>query len=86
MRIDDIGKDKETLLIHGIVHASAQKMMNYVMASPLKEKLNALKMLSMKGLLLLNLRLEIPLYPENDDNLAKGDLLLKIIPFWSSIS
>lgn len=77
LRIDDIGKDKETLLIHGIINASAQKMMNYILASPLKEKLTALKMLSIKGLLLLNLRLEIPLYPENDDNLAKGDLTLK---------
>lgn len=77
LRIDDIGKDKEKLLIHGIVHASAQKMMNYVLASPLKGKLSTLKMLSIKGLLLLNLRLEIPLYPENDENLAKGDLTLK---------
>lgn len=74
LRIDDIGKDKETLLIHGIVRGQAQKMMNFVMASPLQQKLSALKMLTMKGLLLLNLRLEIPLYPENDDDLARGDL------------
>ncbi len=77
LRIDDIGNDKENLLIHGIVNAPAQKMMNFILVSPLSEKLNALKMLSMKGLLLLNLRLEIPLYPENDDNLAKGDLTFK---------
>ena len=77
LRIDDIGNDKENLLIHGIIHASAQKMMNYVLASPLKEKLNALNRLSMKGLLSLNLRLEIPLYPENDNNLAKGSLIFK---------
>lgn len=77
LRIDDVGKDKENLLLHGLVNGSAQKMMNYILASPLREKLSALKMLSIKGLLSLNLRLEIPLYPENDDNLAKGELIFK---------
>ncbi|MBL7562095.1 YhdP family protein [Legionella bononiensis] len=73
-RIDDIGKDKETLLIHGIIHGQAQKMMNFVMSSPLKQKLAALKRLAVDGLILLNLRVELPLYPENDDNLVRGDL------------
>lgn len=77
LRIDDIGKDKENLLIHGRVQGSAQKMRNYILASPLKEKLNQLKMLSMKGLLFLDLRLEIPLYPENDENLLRGLLVFK---------
>lgn len=77
LRIDDIGHDKESLLIHGVMHGSAQKMLNYVLVSPLRDKLNALKMLSIQGLLALNLRLEIPLYPENDDNLAKGILTFK---------
>ncbi len=74
LRIDDIGKDKETLLIHGIARGQAQKMMNFILASPLKQKLSALNRLVIKGLVLLNIRLEIPLYPENDDNLARGDL------------
>lgn len=77
MRIDDIGKDKETLLIHGIVQGQAQKMLDFVMASPLNEKLGVLKTITLKGLVLLNLHLEIPLYPENDDNLAKGELSFK---------
>lgn len=74
LRIDDIGKDKEILLVHGIIHGSAQKMMNFVMSSPLKEKLNTLNRLASEGLVLLNLRLEIPLYPENITNLVRGDL------------
>ncbi|KTD32437.1 transmembrane protein [Legionella moravica] len=74
LRIDDIGKDKETLLIHGIIHGKAQKMLNFVLASPLEQKLAALKRLAVDGLVLLNLRLELPLYPENDDNLVRGDL------------
>ena len=77
LRIDAIGNDKENLLIHGILNGSAQKIMNYVLASPLKEKLSLLTMLTLKGLVSLNLRLEIPLYPENNDNLAKGELTFK---------
>ncbi|WP_415582908.1 YhdP family protein [Legionella worsleiensis] len=74
LRIDDIGKDKETLLIHGIIRGQAQKMMNFVMSSPLEKKLASLKRLAIEGLVGLNLRLEIPLYPENDDDLVRGDL------------
>jgi uncharacterized protein (TIGR02099 family) len=74
LRIDDIGKDKETLLIHSIVNGPAQKMLDFVLASPLKEKLTALKMLTLKGLLLLDIRTEIPLYSEKNEILARGDL------------
>ncbi|MDP3269712.1 MAG: YhdP family protein [Legionella sp.] len=72
LRVDDIGKDKETMLIHTLINGQAQKMINFIMASPLKEKLAKLKMISIQGLLALDLNLEIPLYPENDDNLAEG--------------
>ncbi len=77
LRIDDIGNDRETLFLHGIVNGQAQKMLNFVLASPLKEKLSKLKMLTLKGLMLLNLRIEVPLYPENDTNLVQGDVTLK---------
>ncbi|KTD78418.1 YhdP family protein [Legionella waltersii] len=77
LRIDDIGKDRETLLLHTIVQGSAQQMLNFILNSPLRDKLNALKMLTIKGILSINLRLEIPLYPENDDNLARGEILFK---------
>ncbi|MDR3441429.1 MAG: YhdP family protein [Legionella sp.] len=77
LRIDDIGKDKETMKITGSINGSVQKMVNYVMASPLKSKLALLKELTVKGSALLNLSLEVPLYPENDDVLAKGDLTFK---------
>lgn len=74
LRINDIGKDKETLLTHVVVKGPAQKMMDYVLASPLKEKLKRLSMLSIGGPVALDLRTEIPLYPENDDNLARGEV------------
>lgn len=72
LRIDDIGKDKELLLIHTKVHANAQKMLDFVLSSPLKQKLSSLSLLRIQGLLGLDLHLEIPLYPENDRNLANG--------------
>ncbi|MFA6302540.1 MAG: AsmA-like C-terminal region-containing protein [Legionella sp.] len=77
LRIDDIGHDKETLLIHTVVNAQAQKMLNFVMLTPLKQKLAMLNSLTIKGLLTTNLQLEVPLYPENDDVIAKGDLNFK---------
>lgn len=77
LRIDDIGHDKESLVIAGSVHGSLQKMIYYVIASPLKNKLALLQQLTTKGAAALNLKLEIPLYPENDTLLAKGDLTFK---------
>lgn len=74
VRIDDIGHDKEVLLIHGIVNGALEKMMSFVMASPLKDKLSTLNMLRMKGLALLNLQVQFDLYPESDDVFVKGDM------------
>ncbi|KTD67445.1 transmembrane protein [Legionella steelei] len=77
LRIDSIGNNKENLLVNGTIDASVQKMMNYVMASPLRKKLSLLKMLSVKGTALVKLSVQVPLYPENDDVLAKGNVTLK---------
>lgn len=77
LRINDIGKNKENLLVTGKIDASVQKMMNYVMASPLRKKLSLLKMLSVKGSALLDLSVQVPLYPENDEVLAKGNVTFK---------
>lgn len=72
LRIDEIGRDKETLLLHGFVRGTAQKMLDFILASPLKDKLSKLKMFAMQGILSTDFKLEIPLYPENDENLAEG--------------
>ena len=77
LSINDIGKNKENLLVTGKIDALVQKMMNYVMASPLRKKLSLLKMLSMKGSAFLDLSVQVPLYPENDEVLAKGNLTFK---------
>lgn len=72
LRIDDIGYDRETLLIHTKNQSPAKKLFTLVYASPLSQRLAKLKMIDISGSLGLDLRLEIPLYPENDTILASG--------------
>jgi uncharacterized protein (TIGR02099 family) len=74
IRIDDIGLDKEVLLLRTQTEAKAAKFLSILMASPLNKKLSALSMLKMQGLLKLDLKLEAPLYPENNTILAVGDI------------
>jgi len=74
LRIDDLGLDKETLLVHGQLEAPAKKFMTYIGVSPLRSHLAKLQTLDMGGQLGLDLRLEIPLYPENDNVLAHGEV------------
>lgn len=75
LRIDEIGKNKENMVINGNIQAPIQKMLNYVMASPLQNKLALLNQLSLKGTAQLGLNIQVPLYPENDDILVKGNLV-----------
>ncbi|MBA3537581.1 MAG: TIGR02099 family protein [Tatlockia sp.] len=74
IRIDDIGLDKEVLLYRTQTEAKAAKLLSILMASPLNKKLSALSILKMQGLLKLDLKLEAPLYPENNTILAVGDI------------
>ncbi|WP_419418883.1 YhdP family protein [Legionella sp. D16C41] len=76
IRVPDIGLDKEALLIRTEITAPADKALNYVRTSPLKEKLSALKILQMTGNLNLDLQLEIPFYfvPEHEQILALGNI------------
>ncbi|RMX15277.1 TIGR02099 family protein [Legionella jordanis] len=77
LRIDDLGLDREVLLTHAKAETDAKKAMVYVQQSPLSKKLSALKRLEMKGPVELDLQLEAPLYPENDDILALGSIQFK---------
>ncbi|WP_083852218.1 YhdP family phospholipid transporter [Legionella tunisiensis] len=74
LRVNDIGLDRETLLIHSKIATDSGKAQSYILSSPLNKKLSALNMLKMKGPVELDLQLEAPLYPENDDVLVLGDL------------
>ncbi len=73
LKIDDLGKQHENVLIHTVVQGSAQKIQNFVMSSPLKDTLWSLKLMSLKKLILINLGLEVPL-SEDKPLLAKGSI------------
>ncbi|WP_126338587.1 YhdP family protein [Legionella spiritensis] len=77
LQIRNLGLDREIMLIHGKVNTNSAKALPYILSSPLGEKLSALQLLEMQGLLSLDLQLEVPLYPENDDILALGDITFK---------
>lgn len=70
--INDIGLGREALLIHGDIKAPAEKIKDYVFASPVGARLSKWKMLDIREPLALDLRLEVPLYPESDHVLARG--------------
>ncbi len=74
LRIDDLGLDRETLLLHAKVMAPAEKTKAYILATPLASHLSRLSMLDMQGDLGVDVRLEVPLYSENDDVLARGTI------------
>jgi uncharacterized protein (TIGR02099 family) len=63
---------RENLFFHAKVQAAGDNAINYVLHSPLKQKLNRLKLVKLQGPVNLDLRLEVPLYPENDKILAQG--------------
>lgn len=75
--IKDIGLNREVLWIHSIIKAEAKSALEYILASPLAQKLILLKALQLSGNLNIDLHLEVPLYPENDEVLALGDLQLQ---------
>lgn len=77
VQINDIGEGKEALLLHLVVDTEAKNALTYVLSSPLNTKLNALKHLKPGGECNLDLHLEVPLYPENDEVLTVGNLTFK---------
>ncbi|MBN9230491.1 MAG: hypothetical protein J0I93_06525 [Legionella sp.] len=74
LKIDDIGHDRENLIIEGKISGEAQKMLNYVLSSPLRLKLSQLQQLFIEGAAQLQLLVQVPLYPENDKILVTGNI------------
>ncbi len=75
LRVDGLGLGQETLTVHGNVEAPADKMLEYVLNSPLKKHLDKLNALKIGEEAALDLGLEVALYPESDDVLVRGMLL-----------
>lgn len=74
LRVDDLGLDKETLLVRSRIDTDADLALSYLLASPLEKKLPLLKRLKMSGPARADLQMEFPLYPENTQTLALGDV------------
>lgn len=74
LRLDDIGLDYETLLIHGKIKSAAEQLLAYVLDTPLRARLSRLKSLDLHGLLGVDIKIEAPLYPENDTVLTQGTI------------
>lgn len=72
LRMDDIGLEYDTLLLHGKIAATAEQLLAYLFKTPIGRHLSRLKSLDLRGLLGLDLKIEVPLYPENDDVLTQG--------------
>lgn len=75
VEVAELGLGHDILLVDGRINAPATQMLNYVLNSPLKRKLQKLQTLSVQDPLDLDLALAVPLYPENDEILVKGSLL-----------
>lgn len=72
--VPNIGSGKEVLLLHGLVQAPAMQIKSYVFASPLSKRLARWSGLNVNDPIILDLNLEVPLYPESDHVYAKGYL------------
>jgi uncharacterized protein (TIGR02099 family) len=77
LQINGIGLGKETLLLHQQAEVSGTNLRSYLLKTPLRHRLKKLKQIHVKGPLQLDLHLEAPLYPENDDIWARGSLSFK---------
>ncbi|MDP3704789.1 MAG: YhdP family protein [Legionellaceae bacterium] len=72
--VNGIGLGREALLLHGEFKAPGEQVKSYVFATPLRERLTRWQALDISDSLGLDLRLEVPLYPESDHVIALGEM------------
>ncbi len=77
LRIDDLGLDKEHLLVHGIVNkAPTEDGWSVLLHSPMGHKRALFSVMDWQGTLGLDLQIDAALYPGNDEVLVKGSVRL----------
>ncbi|OGV28136.1 MAG: hypothetical protein A3F18_04375 [Legionellales bacterium RIFCSPHIGHO2_12_FULL_37_14] len=74
IRVNDLGLDKERLLVHGLAEARAEDAWHIILASPLGKKKSFYRSMHWQNTLKLDLNLDVALYPGNDEVLAKGQV------------
>lgn len=72
LKLVNIGLDREYLLIRTALMTPGPDALDYLLSTPLAKPLAKLRQVQIEGPLDANLQLEVPLYPGNDNLLARG--------------
>lgn len=75
LSVPNIGLGQESLLIHGQIEAPGEQIKHYVFATPMRDRLSRWRPIEVNEDLNLDLRLDIPLYPESDHVVVLGELI-----------
>lgn len=78
--VNNIGYGTESLLIHGEVEAPGPDIKSYIFATPLKAKFFKWKNVNIEDPYWVDIKLDIPLYAENDHISANGDIVFSENP------
>lgn len=72
--VKSLGSDKEVLLMHGQLKAPANNFLEFLLHTPMRSKLKALDLLSVKEDVEVDLQLEVPLFPDSPPIAAQSDI------------
>lgn len=85
-QIPALGSGKETLMIQGNLNTDAANARHFVLNSGLKKNLSAFEHMYISGPAVFDVDIQIPLYPENNDNIVNGKVNFLggefILPEW----
>ncbi len=80
LAVNNIGYGTESLLIHGEVEAPGPDIKSYIFATPLKSRFSRWKNINIADDYWLDIKLDIPLYAENDHVSAVGEIVFSENP------
>ncbi|MCC5792684.1 MAG: TIGR02099 family protein [Legionellaceae bacterium] len=72
-QIDKLGTDRESLLLHARIKDAADSIRQYIVRTPLQQRLPFLSNSQMEGNVDLDLQIDAPLYPEPEGIVIMGD-------------
>lgn len=76
LNIDEVGLDREQLLVHGVTKERAQEVWSVLLASPVGKKQAMFSSMDWLGKLGLDLQLDVSLHSGSDEVLVKGEVAL----------
>lgn len=84
--VNNIGYGTESLLIHGEVEDDGRKIKKYIYKSPLKNRLARFRNIDINDPFWMDIKLDIPLYPENAHVAALGEMVFSDNPVHININ